>query len=334
MVRFGIVGFGLHAVKRMMPAFALAKNSKAVALSRRTMEKAKESSAKWNIPLAFDSAAELARSPEVDAVFVTTPNKFHFTDVLTVVAAGKPVLCEKPLAMNAGECQQMVEAATKANVPFGVAHIFRFEDSVATIRKRIAAGQIGTPIFARSEFCFPGGTDHPRKWLHDMDVAGGGPIVDIGVHCVDTLRYILQDDIIKVSARDMHDQLSGAMEAAAILLLEFSRGTLATVSVSFRSGYRTPLEFVGTDGVLFADNGLTVERPINIQLLRNGQVVESKTVSNTSAYAAMLDSFADSLEGKGRFPAPAEEGWQNQEILDAAYRSLKSGNTEVVPKIK
>jgi len=95
MVRFGIVGFGLHAVKRMMPAFALAKNSKAVALSRRTMEKAKESSAKWNIPLAFDSAAELARSPEVDAVFVTTPNKFHFTDVLTVVAAGKPVLCEK-----------------------------------------------------------------------------------------------------------------------------------------------------------------------------------------------------------------------------------------------
>jgi predicted dehydrogenase len=228
----------------------------------------------------------------------------------------------------------MVETARKAKVPFGVAHIFRFEDSVATIRKRIAAGQIGTPIFARSEFCFPGGTDHPRKWLHDMDVAGGGPIVDIGVHCVDTLRYILQDDIIKVSARDMHDQLSGAMEAAAILLLEFSRGTLATVSVSFRSGYRTPLEFVGTDGVLFADNGLTVERPINIQLLRNGQVVESKTVSNTSAYAAMLDSFADSLEGKGRFPAPAEEGWQNQEILDAAYRSLMSGNTEVVPKIK
>jgi 1,5-anhydro-D-fructose reductase (1,5-anhydro-D-mannitol-forming) len=116
--------------------------------------------------------------------------------------------------------------------------------------------------------------------------------------------------------------------------LEFSRGTLATVSVSFRSTYRTPLEFVGTDGVLFADNGLTVERPINIQLLRNGQVVESETVSNTTAYAAMLDSFADSLEGKGNFPAPAEEGWQNQEVLDAAYRSIRSGQAEVVPQIK
>ena len=334
MVRFGIVGFGLHAVKRMMPAFALAKNSKAVALSRRTMDKARESSAQWNIPLAFDSATELARSPEVDAVFVTTPNKFHLADVLTVVAAGKPVLCEKPLAMNAGECKQMVEAARKANIAFGVAHIFRFENSVGSIRKRIQAGQIGTPIFARSEFCFPGGAEHPRKWLHDVEIAGGGPIVDIGVHCVDTLRYILQDEIVKVSARARHDDGSGSTEASATLLLEFSRGTLATVSVSFRSTYRTPLEFVGTDGVLFADNGLTVERPINIQLLRNGQVVESETVSNTTAYAAMLDSFADSFEGKGNFPAPAEEGWQNQEVLDAAYRSIRSGQAEVVPQIK
>jgi predicted dehydrogenase len=228
----------------------------------------------------------------------------------------------------------MVEAARKANVAFGVAHIFRFENSVGSIRKRIQAGQIGTPIFARSEFCFPGGADHPRKWLHDVEIAGGGPIVDIGVHCVDTLRYILQDEIVKVSARARHDDGSGSTEASAILLLEFSRGTLATVSVSFRSTYRTPLEFVGTDGVLFADNGLTVERPINIQLLRNGQVVESETVSNTTAYAAMLDSFADSLEGKGNFPAPAEEGWQNQEVLDAAYRSIRSGQAEVVPQIK
>jgi len=334
MVRFGIVGFGLHAAKRMMPAFASARNSQVIALSRRTMEKAKESSAKWNIPLAFDSAAELARSSEVDAVFVTTPNKFHLADVVTAVAAGKPVLCEKPLAMNASECKQMVEAARKANVPFGVAHIFRFEESVASIRRRIQAGQIGTPIFARSEFCFPGGADHPRKWLHDMDVAGGGPIVDIGVHCVDTLRYTLQDEIIKVSARGIYGKLSGTVEDSATLLLEFSRGTLGTVSVSFRSTYRTPLEFVGTDGVLSADNGLTVEAPINIRLRRNGETTDSETVSNKSAYAVMLDSFSDSLEGKGKFPAPAEEGWQNQEVLDAAYRSIKSGTTEVVPRVK
>ena len=318
----------------MMPAFSLAQKSKAIALSRRTMQKAKESSAKWNIPLAFDSAAELARSPEVDAVFVTTPNYCHISDVLTVVAAGKPVLCEKPLAMNAAECKQMIDAAKTADVPFGVAHIFRFEDSVNKIRDRVAAGQIGKPIFARSEFSFPGGPDHPRKWLHDMSVAGGGPIVDIGVHCIDTLRYVLQDEVVKVSARGMYDQLSGPMEAAAALLLEFSRGTLATVNVSFRAAYRSPLEIVGTDGALFAMDGLNVERPITLQLIREREVVDLEVVSNTSAYAIMLDSFADSLEGNGTFRAPAEQGWQNQEILDAAYRSLRSGNTEAVPQVK
>ncbi len=334
MVRFGIVGFGLHAEKRMMPAFALAKNSKATALSRRTMEKARESSNKWSIPLPFDSVAELARSPEVDAVFVTTPNNCHLADVTAAIAAGKPVLCEKPLAMNSSECRQMVEAARKANLQFGVAHVFRFEDSVERIRKRVAAGQIGTPIFARSEFSFPGGPDHPRAWLYDMDVAGGGPIADIGVHCIDTLRYILQDEVVRVSASGMHDKLSGRMEAAAALTLEFSRGALGSALVSYRSEYRTPLEIVGTEAVLFADDCLNVEKPIQVELRKGQEVVEYETAMNSSAYAIMLDSFSNALEGKGKFPVAAEEGWQNQEILDAAYRSLKSGQAESVPKIE
>lgn len=334
MVRFGIVGFGLHAEKRMMPAFSQAKQCKAIALSRRTLEKAQESSKRWNIPLAFDSVEKLARSAEVDAAFVTTPNNRHLPDVLSVIAAGKPVLCEKPLAMNAEECCQMVVAANKAKVPFGVAHVFRFEESVNRIRQRVASGQIGTPIFARAEFSFPGGSDHPRKWLYDMNVAGGGPIADIGVHCIDALRYILQDDVMKVSASGMHDKLSGQMEAAAALTLEFSKGTLAACLVSYRASYRTPLEIVGTEGVLFADDCLNVERPIEIQFRKDQKIVESETVSNRSAYAAMLDSFADALEGKTKFPVPAIEGWKNQEILDAAYRSLRSNNKETVRQLK
>ena len=334
MVRFGIIGFGLHAEKRMMPAFSKVRNCQAVALSRRTMEKAQQSAKKWSIPVAFDSASELARSPEVDAVFVTTPNSRHLPDVLTAISAGKPVLCEKPLAMNAGECRQMVEAADQAKVPFGVAHVFRFEESVNRLRQRVASGQIGTPLFARSEFSFPGGSDHPRKWLYDMTVAGGGPIADIGVHCIDALRYILQDDVAKVSASGMHDKLSGQMEAAAALALEFSKGTLAACLVSYRAAYRTPMEIVGTEGVLFADDCLNVERPIEIQLRKEQKIVETETVSNQSAYAMMLDSFADSLEGKGTFPVPGVEGWKNQEILDAAYRSLRSASKETVRHVK
>jgi len=139
--------------------------------------------------------------------------------------------------------------------------------------------------------------------------------------------------VVRVSASGMHDQTSGRMEAAATLTLEFSRGTLASVSVSYRAEYRTPLEIVGTNGTLFADHCLTVEQPIDIQLRRGSKVEESETASNQSAYALMIDAFADSLEGKGKFPVPAEEGWQNQEILDAAYRSMQSGKTESAPKI-
>jgi predicted dehydrogenase len=330
MIRFGILGFGLHAVKRVMPGFALAHSSCAVALSRRDMAKARASAREFDIPLAFDSAEELCRCPEVDAVFVTTPNSCHLQDVLLGLRCGKPVLCEKPMAMNASEAKTMVEAARAANLLLGIAQVFRFEDSTGRLRERVAAGQIGTPVFVRSEFSFPGGAGHPRAWLNDPAVAGGGPIADIGVHCIDALRYILQDEVVRVTARGVSDSISGELEAAAVLSLEFAHGTLGLVAVSFRADYRTPIELVGSSGVLRADDGLNVERPITLELRRNGAVVESEVVSNSIAYARQVDAFAAAVEGKAAFPVPGEEGWQNQVILDAAYRSLKSGRAEEV----
>jgi predicted dehydrogenase len=333
MIRFGILGFGLHAVKRLMPGFAQAKNCRVTALSRRDRAKAQESARRFNIPFAFDSAEELCRSSEVDAVFVTTPNACHLSDVLLAIQCGKPVLCEKPMAVNADECRRMVEAARKAGLPLGVAQVFRFEKSTARLRERIAAGQIDRPIFARSEFSFQAVGGHPRTWLYDRAVAGGGPIADVGVHCVDALRFILQDEVVRVSAREMSDRESRDLEAAAALILEFSRGTLASVLVSYRADYRTPIEFVGQNGVLYANDGLNVEHPIRLEVRRNGRVAESETVSNQGAYALQVDAFAAAVEGEAEFPVPGEEGWQNQEILDAAYRSLKSGKVEPVTRV-
>jgi predicted dehydrogenase len=333
MVRFGIAGFGLHAVKRLMPGFARSKNCRVTALSRRNISDAKQSAAEYGIPLAFDSVADLCQSPEVDAVLVTTPNSAHLADVLDAVDAGKPVLCEKPLGMNSDECRQMVKAARHKGVLFGVAHVFRFNESVRELREWIAEGRIGRPVFARSEFSFFADASPPRKWLYDASIAGAGPILDIGVHCVDTLRYILQDEVVRVSASAASDERSGDVESAALLNLEFSRGTLGTVPVSYRAEYRTPIEFVGETGVARADNALNVEHPIELQLLRDGTVAEKKSVSNVLVYAAQVDAFADGVEGKAPFPIPGEEGWRNQEILDAALRSIKSGKAEAVLRI-
>ena len=333
MTRFGILGFGAHAVRRLMPGFALAQGCRVSALSRRDITKARASAAEYKIPLAFDSAEELCQSPEVDAVLVATPNAFHLRDVLLAIEHRKPVLCEKPMGMNAGECRQMVEAARAAHVLLGVAQVFRFEDSTARLRQRVASGQIGKPVFARAEFSFSVST-HARAWLTDAAIAGGGPIADVGVHCIDALRYILDDEVIRVTARATSDAASRDVEAVALLSLEFHRGTLAMVPVSFRAEYRTPVEIVGETGVLRADDGLNVEHPISVQLRRGGSVVETELVSNQHAYARQVDMFAAAVEGLAPFPVPGEEGWQNQEILDAAYRSIKTGKSEPVPLVK
>jgi predicted dehydrogenase len=150
---------------------------------------------------------------------------------------------------------------------------------------------------------------------------------------VDALRYILQDEVVRVTARGMWDAASGGVEAAAAILLEFTRGTLGAVLVSMRSDYRTPIEFIGETGVLRADDGLNVERPINLQLRRDGNVVDNEVVSNQFAYARQVDMFSAAVLGEAKFSAPGEEGWQNQEILDAAFRSLMSGKAQDVPRV-
>src|SRR5208337_893023 len=107
-------------------------------------------------------------------------------------------------------------------VLLGVAQVFRFEESTARFRERVAAGEVGRLIFARSEFSYPGAS-HPRTWLFNRSIAGGGPIADVGVHCIDVLRYILQDEPRRVTAVGRRDGQSGDVEAAAILTLEFQR---------------------------------------------------------------------------------------------------------------
>jgi predicted dehydrogenase len=277
------------------------------------MAAARESAREYKIDGAFDSVAAMAASPEVDAVLVTTPNSCHLVDVLAVIHAGKHVLCEKPLAMNADECRQIVEAAHKRGVLVGVAQVFRFNDSVRKFRELVNAGKIGKPVFARSEFSFLADPSHPRKWLYDSAIAGAGPIFDIGVHCIDTLRFVLDDEVTQVTASAASDERSGDVESAASLTLEFSRGTIGTVLVSYRAAYRTPLELIGDAGVIRAEDALNVEHPIEVQLQRDGKVVEAATVSNQAVYALQVDAFADAIEGKSKFPIPGKEGWQNQE---------------------
>src|SRR5205807_2850219 len=199
MIRYGILGFGLHAVKRLMPGFSLAKHSTVTGLWRRDRQKSQEALRQYNqFPLrAYDSPETLCASPDVDAIFVASPDALHLEHVLLSVEHGKPVLCEKPMAMNAAECERMLAAADRERVLLGIAQNFRLERSVNRMREIVASGSIGKPLLAQSEFHYPA-LGSPRTWITDASLACGGPIGDVAVHCIDALRYILRDEVASV----------------------------------------------------------------------------------------------------------------------------------------
>jgi predicted dehydrogenase len=197
------------------------------------------------------------------------------------------------------------------------------------MREQIAAGRIGRPQLAHAQYSYPA-TQAPRKWIMDPTLACGGPIADVGVHCIDALRYVLGADVLSVSTVAQKDELSGRVEATASLQLEMTGGVYANVTASARAFYRSLVEVTGSEGALIAENGLTVDRPVQLVVRRAGELVETVTVENGDGYTRMLDGFALAFRGKGSFPASGVDAISNMRALDAAYASWQSGRRESV----
>ncbi len=328
-VRFAIVGFGHHAVKRLLPAFAASKQVTLTGMWRRNQATAADNCRDYGIAHCFPTAEALCSSPEVDAVFITSPDAMHRDDTLLALHHGKAVLCEKPLAMNAGEAEAMERAATEAVLLLGVAQNFRYNRSLDLIREQIAGGRIGEPQLAHAQFAYPAGSA-PRTWIKDPTLATGGPVADVGVHCIDSLRYVLDADVRSVSTLANTEGPGARVESVATLQLELTGGVLATVSVSARAAYRALVEVVGSEGTLIAEDGLTVDRPVRVDLRREGEVIETTIVDNHEGYTLMLDAFAEAMHGGKAFRATAADGVHNMRVLDAAYKSWDSGRRETV----
>jgi 1,5-anhydro-D-fructose reductase (1,5-anhydro-D-mannitol-forming) len=328
-VRFAILGFGHHAVRRLLPAFSQCNEATLSGMWRRNQAAAAENCAEFKIPHCFATREALCSSPEVDVVFIASPDAMHREDTLLALRHGKAVLCEKPVAMNAAEAEEMQAAAKAAGLLYGVGQNFRFNRSLEWMREQIATGRIGKPQLAHAQYSYPA-AEAPRKWITDPTLACGGPIADVGVHCIDALRYILAADLVSISTVAQKDASSGSVEAIASLQLEMTGGVYANVTVSARAPYRTLVEVTGSDGVLIAENGLTVDRPVQLVVRRAGELIEAITVENNDAYTRMLDSFALVFRGAGGFPASGEDAIHNMRALDAAYASWRSGRREAV----
>ena len=328
-VRFAILGFGHHAVRRLVPAFAKCDHSVLTGMWRRDSAAATANCADYKIPNCFATREALCSSPDVDVVFITSPDAMHKEDLLLALEHGKAVLCEKPLAMNAADAQEMAAAAKAKGLLFGVGQNFRYNRSLAWMREQVRAGKIGEPQLAHAQYTYPV-KSAPRKWIADPTLACGGPIADVGVHCIDALRYVLDREVTSISTLARKDESSKDVEAVASMQLEMSGGVYATVTASGHAPYRTLVEIGGSEGVLIAENGLTVDRPVELVLRRAGEVVEKVTVENGDGYALMLDSFARAYRGDGEFAASGEDGVKNMRAVDAAFKSWKKGQRELI----
>ncbi|MGC1781030.1 MAG: Gfo/Idh/MocA family oxidoreductase [Acidobacteriaceae bacterium] len=329
MVRYGILGFGNHGVKRLLPAFAGAQESVLTGIWRRDLQKAHSQASEFGIEHVFSSAEGLCASPSIDAVFVSSPDALHMDDTLLAISCGKPVLCEKPAAMSAAQLHRMIDAARKANVAFGIAQNFRYNRSVNVIREWLRQGRVGAPIFAAAQFAFLA-EQSPRKWIYDRALACGGAIGDVGIHCIDALRYVLGDNVSTVTAVADPNSQSTGIETTAAIAVEFAQGTLGSVLASFRAKYHTWMEIVGEDGVIQSDDCFTLDHPVQVILRKDGEIVEVQQVVNDEAYSLMIDSFSAWIENRGIYAAPGEDAIHNQLTLDAAYASMRSGMKQAV----
>jgi len=329
MIRYGILGFGHHAAKRLVPAFASAHDSRLTGLWRRDFAKGQANARDFDIEHAFETAEALCSSPEIDAVFIASPDALHLHDVLLALKHSKPVLCEKPLAMSAAEVETMLAAQAKAGVAFGVAQNMRYNGSAQLMRQWIIEDRIGRPVLANSQFCYSAETS-PRQWIYDPTLALGGPIGDVAIHCIDALRFLLGANVAEVSTLAHTDAGSGVVESHAVVALDFSSGAMGSITVTTRGEYRSQIEVTGETGVIVCENGMTVDQEVEVMRYRKGQIAERVTVSNADAYTQMLDSFAAEIEGTGKYLAPASDGLHNQRILDAAYASWRGGTKRLV----
>jgi predicted dehydrogenase len=321
-IRYGIIGFGRFAEKAIAPAIRRARNSEVVALQKRSAEEARKKADECSIPLAFGSVDELVRHPDIDAVFIVSANSAHCPETLAAAKAGKHVIVEKPMALNAREAELMIASCAENGVKLMVGHMVRLSPLVRRVRELIVAGRIGSVKAAKAEFIYDARISH-RKWLIDRAVAGGGPVYDIGVHCIDTLRYVLGGEPSAVSGILWPPPTETSTEESAFVGLQFPDGVVASVFCSYTVPFRrVMLEIIGTEGIITVPDFTWGDQLGRLTLTRGkGDAPAAATTEEIlvpNLYIEETTMFTDWILG-GREPEiNGLNGLLNQRIIDRA----------------
>ena len=325
-LRWAFIGASDIAKTRMLKAINSQPNSRVTAVFSSNADRAKAYAAENKIPKAYDNLKTFLDDPEIDVVYISTTNDLHRDQALAAAAAGKHILCEKPLALSLEDAQQIVKAAQAANVVLGTNHHLRNAVTHRTLRKLIKEGAIGKPLAAR---VFHAVYLPPRLqgWRLSRPEAGGGVILDITVHDTDTLRFILDSEVEDVIARSATQGLAnGGIEDAVMGVMYFRGGVLAQFHDAFTVKYApTGLEVHGTEGSLFAENVMTQDPVGRIVLRKDNEETEIKLEPPEDPYVHSIRHFNQAvLTGTQPF-ATGTDGLRSLAVALAALESSKSG---------
>jgi predicted dehydrogenase len=326
-MKFAIAGAGYIAA---IHAKAIKNNGgEIVAVVEKYADKAEPFAKKFRIKQQFATVEELLKTGSVDALVIGTPNFLHAPQAVAALQAGVAVMVEKPMALNASQGLKMAEASAKSGAPLMVAHCWRFDEDVNWLKKQ--SSKLGKIIRTKGY----GVHTHwgPAGWFTQKNYAGGGALADMGIHALDTARYLLGDpQPVSVYAKIGTHYKPFDVDDTGVILVNWDNGTTSYIE----SGWWQP----HSDGPeaatqLYGEKGFGQLFPTllevpnfrtrKVDVIKSGFKFPRKEHCPQSMYDSQMEYFMQCVNA-GKTPVPgAAEGLVNMKIVDAAYRSSRSG---------
>ena len=325
MVNWGIIAVGGIAKRRTLPAMEAVENARVIAVMDKNEEVAKNLSREYEIPYVYQNEEELLENAEIDAVYVASPVCFHKEQALKVLRAGKHLLLEKPLGMNQKDGEEIVREAESCGKKAGVAMVMRHHPVHEMMKNLIKEKTIGEIVSCRAQLnCwFP---DMQGNWRQNRKMAGGGALVDMGTHCIDLLRYLLEDEV----------------DDSADCLLHMKKGTCCYVDVHFNvpdEAAKGMLEIYGTKGSILAQGTIGQEGKgkVYLNISGEGEEYQSQQIRKSehmgeellynwkNIYASQIQAFSEAIICNGYARTDVKDALETVKVIDALYQSAETG---------
>lgn len=329
-IGYAIVGLGSYA-DVILPRFAECRHSRLVALVSGSQEKARRYAARYGVPesglYTYGSFDRIRDNPDVDIVYVILPNGLHHEYTLRAAAAGKHVLCEKPMANTAAEAEEMIAACRAAGRKLMIGYRSHFEANNREAMRLARSGELGAARIVTADHGFNIGD--PTQWRLNRTLAGGGSLMDIGIYSLQAARYLTGEEPVAVSAvesTDRSDVRFREVEDTINFQLTFPSGVVANC-VSTYGSHHNRYRFVGASGWLDAEPATSYEGN-RLRLHREWRTVDHPAPElELNQFSGQLDHLSQCVMSDSEPIVPGEEGLRDMRIIEAIYRSAREGRT-------